>query len=99
MVLALCFNFRQKVIAYCPVRPGFSFKDSHMNSYYVRISEKHIDGINRHLDVEATCPEMAAVEAMRLARDGGMIGELLITVYQQVGTHNILTQRDPLLVV
>ncbi len=66
-----------------------------MNAYYVRITD--CTGLTTHHDLRADSPQVAAEQAAHLARGTGALGDLRATVYESVGTHNILAQREPVL--
>lgn len=64
-----------------------------MNSYYVRVTDA--TGSTHHTDVEAATPADAITIAADEANSRGALGNLQVTAYEQVGTHNILSQRAP----
>jgi hypothetical protein len=71
-----------------------------MTKYYVRLTW-HADETSHH-DVTADTAEGALAAARKEAEMQGHYGhseKSLAEVYQHVGTHNILAQREPAIIV
>jgi hypothetical protein len=71
-------------------------KGKKMNSYYIRLTWNNDE--TSHHDVTADTIESAIALAKDKAALQGHGGNAVATVYQNVGSHNILLQREPLIV-